>query len=247
MALREELETSGDWLFRRRSYLPLLMGVPMLLAMQHPDYLCQDRPWPDYWGLFCMAGSLFGLGVRAVTVGCVPERTSGRNTKEGHVADVLNTTGMYSIVRHPLYLGNFIIWLGVSMYCGVWWLVAIVALLFWVYYERIVYAEEEFLRQRFVDTYRRWAEQTPAFLPRLELWRRPALAFSLRTVLRREYTGLFGIVATFYVLKVYERVIVHRDATLEPVWSGMFVAGLVIYLTLAAIKHQTRLLIVAGR
>jgi protein-S-isoprenylcysteine O-methyltransferase Ste14 len=247
MALREELESSGEWLFRKRSYLPLLVAIPMLVAMQHPDYLRQDRPWPDYWGLFCMGVALVGLGVRALTVGCVPERTSGRNTKEGHVADMLNTTGMYSIVRHPLYLGNFIIWVGVAMYCAVWWLVVIVGLLFWIYYERIVFAEEEFLRRRFKDTHRQWSETTPAFFPRLELWRRPSLPFSLRTVLRREYTGLFGIMATFYVLKVYERVVVHRDATVEPVWSGMFAAGVVIYLTLTTIKHQTRLLIVAGR
>jgi protein-S-isoprenylcysteine O-methyltransferase Ste14 len=247
MALREELESSGDWLFRWRSYIPLALGVPVLLAMHHPDYLCQDRPWPDYWGLFCMAVSFVGLGVRAATIGCVPERTSGRNTKGGHVADVLNTTGMYSIVRHPLYMGNFIIWLGVAMYCGIWWLVAIVTLLFWIYYERIVYAEEEFLRRRFTDTYRHWADRTPAFLPRLENWRWPVLPFSFRTVLRREYTGLFAIIATFYCLKVYDRVIIHRDITVEPVWSGTFAAGLLIYLTLSAIKHQTRLLIVAGR
>ena len=121
----------------------------MAIAMQQPDYLSQNRPWPDYWGLFCLAVALVGLGVRAFTVGCVPERTSGRNTKEGHVANRLNVAGMYSIVRHPLYLGNFIIWIGVAMYCAVWWLVAIVALLFCVYYERIIFAEEEFLRYRF--------------------------------------------------------------------------------------------------
>ena len=66
-------------------------------------------------------------------------------------------------------------------------------------------------------------------------------------MLRREYTGLFAIMATFYALKVYERVVIHRDITVEPVWSGMFAAGVVIYIALATIKHQTRLLVVAGR
>jgi protein-S-isoprenylcysteine O-methyltransferase Ste14 len=247
MALREELERSGNWLFRWRSYMPLFLVVPVLLVTCHHDYLDQERAWPDYWGLFCMAVSFVGLGVRIATVGCVPGGTSGRNTTAGQVADALNTTGMYSIVRHPLYLGNFVIWLGVAMYCGVWWFVVIVALLFWLYYERIMFAEEEFLRRKFGDTYVEWAAATPAFLPRLREWRRAELPFSLRSVLRREYPGLFGIVAAFYVLKVYERVVIHRDLTVEPVWSGVFLAGLATFLTLRTLKRKTRLLAVEGR
>ena len=33
MALREELERSGNWLFRHRSYLPIVMLVPILVAL----------------------------------------------------------------------------------------------------------------------------------------------------------------------------------------------------------------------
>jgi protein-S-isoprenylcysteine O-methyltransferase Ste14 len=247
MALREQFEASGRWLFRWRSFFPLFLAAPILLVMHHPDYLDQVRTWPDYWGLGCMAVSLVGLGIRAATVGCVPQGTSGRNTKAGQIADALNTTGMYSLVRHPLYLGNFVIWLGVAMYCAVWWLVAIVALLFWVYYERIMFAEEEFLRRKFGDAYVQWAADTPAFFPKLKGWRPPGLPFSFRTVLRREYSGLFGIVAVFFVLKVYERVVIHRDLTVEPVWSGIFAAGLVIFLTLRTLKRRTGLLAVEGR
>ena len=214
--------------------------------MQHPDYTNQVRPWPDYWGLLCMAVALAGLGVRGLTVGCVPERTSGRNTKEGHVADALNTTGMYSIVRHPLYLGNFIIWVGVAMYCAVWWLVVIVALLFGLLRAdrlrrgRVPAAS---IRRRLPPVGR----ETPASCPGWSCGGGRTSPSRCGPCCGAEYTGLFGIMATFYALKVYERVIVHRDITVEPVWTGMFAAGVLIYLTLATIKHQTRLLIVAGR
>ena len=247
MPLREDFERAGNWLFRWRSFVPLCLAVPFLVALHDPDYLSQDRPWPDYWGLSCMGISMVGLALRVLTVGFVPWGTSARGTKAGPIAHELNTTGVYSIVRHPLYVANFIIWLGVAMYCGVWWLPVIVAFIFWVYYERIAFAEEEFLRRRFGEPYVQWAEKTPAFLPRLKGWRRPELPFCVRAVLRREYPGLFGIIAAFYLLKVYERVIVHRDLTVEPVWSGMFVAGLVVFLTLRTLKRKTRLLAVEGR
>lgn len=48
------------------------------------------------------------------TIGQVPKGTSGRNTSQ-QVADTLSTDGVYSVVRHPLYLGNFLMCMGVSM------------------------------------------------------------------------------------------------------------------------------------
>ncbi|NLL27934.1 MAG: DUF1295 domain-containing protein [Bacteroidales bacterium] len=47
----------------------------------------------------------------------IPKGISGKNT-EKQIADFLNTKGMYSIVRHPLYLGDFLMWLGLFIYIG---------------------------------------------------------------------------------------------------------------------------------
>jgi protein-S-isoprenylcysteine O-methyltransferase Ste14 len=247
MALREELERTGNWLFRWRSYLPLALVLPTLAAMHHPDYLAQDRSGQDVWALVCLAVSLGGLAIRVVTVGHVPRGTSGRNTHEGQVAEVLNTTGIYSLVRHPLYLGNYVIWLGISMFCALWWLTALFALGFWIYYERIMFAEEEFLRRKFAEAYLAWAEVTPAFLPKLSGWKRPALGFSVRSVLRREYPGLFAICACFFALEAYQRAVIQGQWHPNLLWTGIFLTGLVVFLTLRALKRKTTLLVVEGR
>lgn len=107
MTLQEEFELSGSWLFQWRSYLPLgLIGV-VLMAMRGYRYPGDSETLDHLWEALCLLISLFGLGIRIVTVGHTPEATSGRNTKR-QVVGTLNTTGMYSLVRHPLYLGNFL-------------------------------------------------------------------------------------------------------------------------------------------
>jgi len=157
-----------------------------------------------------MGVSFAGFLIRCITIGYVPEGTSGRNTKQQR-ADRLNTTGMYSVVRHPLYLGNFLIILGMMMFTQVWWIVLISVLMFWIYYERIIFAEEEFLRKKFGNLFLEWAEKTPAFLPRIKKWQKPDLPFSFRTVLNREYTGFFIITSSFTLLEIIGDIMVERE------------------------------------
>src|SRR5207247_60014 len=104
-----------------------------------------------------------------------------------------------------------------------------------------------FLRRKFGETYRAWASRTPAFLPRLRQWRPAALSFSLKTVLKREYSGFFGIIATFTGLRFALRLYVHRDLDVEPFWLTLFVVGLVTHLTLLTLKKATNVLYVDGR
>lgn len=247
MTLREELERSGNWLFRRRSYLPVLMILPVVLAVNDFHGGRYAEAGMDRWGLACLGISLVGLGIRIVTVGYVPKGTSGRNTREGQAAESLNTTGMYSLVRHPLYLGNCISGLGISLYPQHWWLCVIFVLAFWLYYERIVFAEEEFLYRKFGRRWLEWAQQTPTFIPRFWGWKPPELPFSLRTVLRREYSGLLSVVGCFYGLELYSHAVAQHRLVVHPVWTTIFVATVVVYLTLRTLKKTTSLLAVEGR
>ena len=188
------IQRQGQTLFRWRSFLPLALVPAALVALADStpiDYWFGETA-EDVWIGFSMLVAYLGLAVRVMTVGFVPGRTSGRNTSEQR-ADSLNTTGMYSVVRNPLYLGNFLTLLGFAMMTMVWWFVVLVVLSFALYYERIILTEEDILRGKFGAVYEAWASKTPVFFPRLALWRRPEWKFSLRAVLRREHVGLYLI------------------------------------------------------
>ena len=246
MPLREEFESNGNWLFQRRSWLPLLLYPFVVAVIYCYPAVSHGHLTSTSWGLICLAVSFSGLVVRALTVGFTPKGTSGRNTGQ-QVAETLNETGIYSIVRHPLYLGNFLMWLGILLFPGVWWFVAICALAYWLYYERIMYAEEEFLRRTHSARYEAWASRTPAFLPRLSGWVPSALVFGFRNVLKREYNGLFAAVVSFVLLNVVGHFFIDGRFEVDPFWQVVFVANAVVFVVLRTLKKQTKLLDTEGR
>jgi len=127
MALQEEFEKQGIWLFKYRSNLPiiiLVLGYALYCYKElNPEayFLQGEQLWFDpYFEMICFGVCALGLLIRVYTVGHTPKFTSGRNTDE-QVAETLNTSGLYSTLRHPLYLGNFLMWWGLAMLTGNIW------------------------------------------------------------------------------------------------------------------------------
>jgi len=239
VALKEEFASSGAWLFRWRSYLPLVLLPLFVYGLSGFAEKSVDESLGERFEVFCMLVSFAGLLVRAATVAQTPARTSGRNTLE-QVADSMNTTGMYSIVRHPLYLGNFLIWLGVAMFTQSMLIVLVSVLAFALYYERIMFAEERFLRSKFREKFDRWADRTPAFLPDLRRWKASAIPFSWKLVLRREYSGFFAIVVTYTVFHVLRGYFERGWFRLEPAWAMFLAFGVAAYVALRSAKKRER-------
>lgn len=123
----------------------------------------------------------------------------------------------------------------------------IFVLLFCLYYERIMFAEEEFLREKFPKEFMHWASKTPAFLPKFKNWKGNNLPFSLKNVLKREYSGFFAIIAVFTSLEIIGDMVAQGKLVLDLMWTIFFSAGLVIYVTLRLLKKKTNILSVEGR
>lgn len=248
MALREDLEKQGAWLFKWRSYLPLLLIPLFAIALKNSKFI--ERIFGDdigdLWESIAVIVSFLGLVIRCFTVGYVLRGTSGRNT-QSQVAEMLNTTGMYSISRDPLYLGNFVIMLGVTLFIQVWWLALIVWAGFWLYYERIIFTEEEFLRNRFGNVFIAWAQKTPMIIPNFKNWRKPNPAFSFKTVLRREFSTYFAIVSVYFFLEIARTIFAEKRFFMGNSWLIFFLVSMTIYFTLLILKKKTHILDVVNR
>ena len=246
MAIREHIEDSGRWLFRWRGYLPIAVLVLSLLA-ESQETPASAAGFPELaWESGCLLVSLFGLAIRVATVGQAPAGTSGRNAREQR-ASVLNTTGVYSLVRHPLYLGNFFLMLGVVAFARSSWLTVWYCLSFWLYYERIMAAEEGFLREKFTVQFEEWARRVPAFVPRATGWVPTPLGFSARNTLRREYNGFFAVFLSMFLLDVARNMALEGQLQADRRWWLLLGAALAIWFLLRSLKRYTELLRVHGR
>ena len=83
----------------------------------------------------------------------------------------LASTGAYSLVRHPLYLGNFLILGGFTLACANLWVVALVVAFFLFYYPAAIRYEDRKLESIFGDEWREWSRGRPAMLPTRFRWR----------------------------------------------------------------------------
>jgi protein-S-isoprenylcysteine O-methyltransferase Ste14 len=244
MSLVHELEKSGNWLFRRRSWLPVTIIV---LAVIYLFIANRSVIYFNYtWEIMCILVSVAGELVRSYTVGHVPRNTSGRNVMN-QLADELNTTGIYSVLRHPLYLGNFLMWLGPILFLRSVWCVIIFVLAYWLYYERIIFAEEQYLRRKFGETFDNWALRVRAVIPGFRHRKKAILPFSFRNVLRLEYNSITNLFIVFAILDLFRNIAVAGRVYMEPMYVTLLVASLIFWSILRYLVKRTKFLRVEGR
>ena len=246
MALVQSFEKQGNFLFKYRGQFPVLLFILSVPFIYLTDYTLINYKEYNVFMFTAISISVLGFLVRFYTIGTTPKGTSGRNTKE-QVADVLNSSGMYSMVRHPLYLGNYIIWLGISLASFNIYFVIIMSLLFWIYYERIMFAEERFLERKFGADYLNWASKLPAFLPSILNFKKSDTKFSIITVLRREYASVLAAVVGFTFIEVLRTYFSTNNWSISD-YTVMILGGtIILVLILRSLKHYTSLLEEKGR
>lgn len=201
MSDQNQLEKLGNLFFKYRGQIPVFF---FLIAFGLMHYF----PNPGHWIhptriLFALGFVIFGHVIRALAVGKRAQHTSGRN-RDQQVAEALNTTGIYSMLRHPLYLGNITTYMGWAIFTGIDWLVPVFLVLFIAYYRLIIYAEEQFLFRKFGPMHSDWKSKTPLLLPAFWKYRANSQPFSLKVVLENEYSGWAASMTTAWVLWVFQ-------------------------------------------
>ena len=82
----------------------------------------------------------------------------------------LASTGPYALVRHPLYLGNFLILIGFALAANNLYVWIGVALFFMIWYPAAIAYEDSKLESIFEDEWRAWSKNIRAIIPGKFKW-----------------------------------------------------------------------------
>ena len=152
-ALFKNSREIGEKLFRARDYTP----IPFLILA-----LLFERPKVTGVALGCLL-IVFGELIRIYSVSFIGGIS---RTRKGSLGEKLVNDGAFAIVRNPLYVGNFFIILGVSLFSSVPWLIFLGVSFFICQYYFIVQYEEALLEERFGEEFFMYKEAVPAWIPK---------------------------------------------------------------------------------
>jgi len=138
-------------------------------------------------------------------------------------------------------------WLGPVLFLRSVCFTIIFVLLYWLYYERIMFAEEQFLRRKFGELYDKWSETVSSFIPYSFKFISPDLPFSVRNVLKREYNSFVNIFVIFTLLDLFRNYFLSERIYFTEMWVWLFASSGVIWLVVRTIEKRTHWLDVEGR
>jgi len=123
----------------------------------------------------------------------------------GHIdkGKVLAQSGPYALTRNPLYLGSFLMAIGIVLAGQAYWLLIPFGLFFLGVYYPVMKAEEVELLQGYGHEFVHYASRVPLFVPKLRAGTDPRSIFLWARVLKnREHRTFAGLLLTVAFLLV---------------------------------------------
>lgn len=175
----------GNFLFRTRNFLFPLFYV--LLFLPFPR-ISDSWQIPFFIGL---AIALMGQLVRGITIGLAYIVRGGK--KRRIYADGLVTEGLFSHCRNPMYVGNILLVIGMSIISNSIFSILVLIPIFIFIYQAIVLAEEHFLRGKFGEGFNEYCDKVNRWWPNFKGLGTTfnTNSFNLKKVFFKEYNTTF--------------------------------------------------------
>lgn len=151
------LDKFSRFIFNTRRYYRIIL---LILGVTLKFFILQSTTTLLLW----VIGFIFvlsGLAFRIHSAGYL----HGRHIVTKIEAEFFCASGPYSYIRNPLYLGNFVVDLGIVITFNIWWLFPVYFAEFIFLYSIIIPYEEKFLKKQFGKTYEEYKSQIPAVFP----------------------------------------------------------------------------------
>lgn len=154
----------GNFFFRYRNFVFIFLYLALFIPS--PPLFTEEALGERYYYIPVIAGliiTIAGQLTRGITIGLAYIIRGGKDKKV--YAEELVTEGMFNHMRNPLYVGNILMLAGVGILSNSLLYVAVFIPLFLFIYQAIVLAEENFLRNKFGESFDRYCRNVNRWLP----------------------------------------------------------------------------------
>ena len=186
----------GNLLFHYRNAL-----FPLVYAL----FIFRSQPFTHNYRLAFFLGFLVALAgqfLRAATIGLEYIIRGGRNRQV--YAEGLVQGGMFAHCRNPLYVGNFLILLGLGIASNSLLFLSLGIPFFVFAYAAIIAAEEDYLRNKFGEEFTRYCARVNRLVPRFSGIGRTltGMRFNWRRLITAEYGSTFIWLAALILISL---------------------------------------------
>ena len=203
----------GNLLFHFRNYIfPVI--ILCLVVLTRPQLPFGSETWDLSLDLLGFLVALAGQSLRFLTIGYDYIKRGGLD--RNIYADRLVTRGVFGHCRNPLYVGNFLIFLGMTLMLNstLAYLVGIPICLF--AYAAIILAEEDYLRRHFGAEYEDYCRRVNRIWPDWKNFSQSIeeMEFSWKRVITKEYNTTFAWLTLALLLQMWESYRFHGEDSL---------------------------------
>lgn len=180
----------GNFFFKTRSFTP----IPFIITLLY----FANSSWTSV--SFSLPFITIGELLRVWAVGYAGGTT--RATALGAARDLV-TTGPYSYVRNPLYLGNFLLSIGITLFTNTNWLIPILIIGYFIQYIPIIVVEETYLLESCGQVYEEYTADVPRIIPNFHPYTNQSQHdFSWSRALKSEQRTLTAIICVMGLIMV---------------------------------------------
>jgi len=209
------------------SFIIILTGFIYLFPRCYPASLLVDNIMDVLGVMFLLKGTLLRMISR------------GHKKFYSEKGDALVTSGIYSVIRNPMYLGSFYTGVGFVFIVWPWWAVIIFAYLFYLRFRVQILKEEEHLEKLFGAEYLKYCKDVPRIFPSIKKFNKVKLKDIINwkeACDTKEKLGLIGWPMLGVVLETMQENIVFGYTNIIQTF-GLFIMAAIIFAALFMVKY----------
>ncbi len=164
----------------------------------------------------------------------------GHKKKMSQQGQTLVMTGLYSVIRNPMYFGSFLVGGGFVLLLWPVWVLPIFILAFYVRFNRQMVKEERLLKRGFGQTYEDYCQETPRFIPSIpnifRLESKKFLNFKEIFSTKEKWSFLSWLISAYILEIIQEKIMFGSIHAFNA--AGIFLAATILYGILLGLKYK---------